>query len=242
MKTGKAGDGVTATRLRNMMTGLCVCVMLVTAGCGGGGTGDGNGAPPEGYLPLALGNSWQYLMTLAPDLEPVVAAEQDQNQEFDYSETVIGTGVSDGVEHFVVQSRREATDRWPEFEFFQLRRVDDTAVYARLPIFDEQGQFLRYYDAPYLKLPPQVGERWVDPEYGEEFVTAAVGEQVSVPAGTFSCVRVEQTAEIPAEDDGSPVQYVVRTWYARGVGVVRDETWEDDVKTSMIELVEYSVR
>jgi hypothetical protein len=30
---------------------------------------------------------------------------------------------------------------------------------------------------------------------------------------------------------------LVKQWFARGVGVVKDETYEDDVKTSMIELL-----
>ena len=67
-----------------------------------------------------------------------------------------------------------------------------------------------------------------------------MAERVTVPAGTFSCVRVEETWE-QAVDGGSPIVHTIKSWYARGVGLVKDETWEDDAKTSMIELTAHTI-
>ena len=210
---------------------------LMISGCGGGG-GNGGGSDPDSYLPLEVGNSWEYRMTLAPGLIP---AQVEQNQEFDYHETVIGIGVDQGLQHFVIQAVREETETYPELETFQLRRVDANAIYARLPLFDDAHNFTGYYDSPHLKLPPRLGDTWEDPEVEASFTTAAVDEQITVPAGTFSSVRVEQSSSIPGPD-GTSLPFTIKTWYALGVGIVKDETWEGDVKTSMIELREYDLR
>ena len=221
-----------------------LCFGLLIAGCGGGGDVPGNGGNggPASYLPLAQGNSWHYLMTLAPDLLPVVQKQVEENQEFDYHETVTASGIYDGVEFSEIESLRAATDEFPENQFFQLRRVSEDGIYARIPIFDEYGNFSHWHDSTQLLLPPQQGETWTDDDLATDFTTAAVDVQVTVPAGTFTCVRVDQSSERRSDEDESAIQYTVRTWYAQGVGIVKDETWEDDTKTSMIELVEYNVQ
>jgi len=72
-----------------------------------------------------------------------------------------------------------------------------------------------------------------------EKLKTPVGEQVTVPAGAFGCVRVEERWE-EAVSGGDPIVHVIKSWYARGVGLVKDETWEDEAKTSMIELTAYT--
>ncbi|MFP4250958.1 MAG: hypothetical protein ACLFU7_14955, partial [Armatimonadota bacterium] len=62
-----------------------------------------------------------------------------------------------------------------------------------------------------------------------------------VPAGTFTCVRVEQTYERPVED-GDPVTEMTLTWFARGVGQVKQQALDDGVLTAMFELTDYSVQ
>jgi hypothetical protein len=226
--------------LRNALTATCLGLALIAAGCGGGG-GDGDGDDAENsYLPLSVGNSWDYQMTLAPD---VVPAQAGDNQLFDYHETVTGTETHDDVRYFIIEARRDATDEYPERVVNQIRRVDEEAVHTRLPLLDETGEFIvDWYDAPYLKLPPREGETWTDPQYEDlAFTTAAIEDQITVPAGTFSCVRVEQQWEAPAEQGEGTVQHTIKQWYAQGVGVVRDQTWEDDAMTSTIELTDYTV-
>ncbi|MGI5819668.1 MAG: hypothetical protein ACOX9R_16415 [Armatimonadota bacterium] len=223
---------------RNALIVLAIIFALTAAGCGGGGDGDGH-APSTSYLPMRVGNTWTYLMTFAPDIIPLQAGE---NQLFDYHETIIGTAALDGTEYFLFRSVREATDEYPERNWQQIRRETGDAILARLPIYDETGQVIvDSYDLPVLTLPPRQGATWANPEFPEiTFTIAAVGEQVSVPAGTFSCVRVEESWEEPVED-GSPILRTNRSWFSRGVGLVKDETWEDDAKTTMIELTEYTL-
>jgi|LSQX01.3.fsa_nt_gb hypothetical protein len=198
-------------------------ISLIATGCGGGG---GDSPESRSYLPLEVGNRWDYRMTLAPDVVPAQAA---QNQIFDYHETVIGTANLQGEEYYIIQSVREATQEYPQLVYQQARRETEEAIWAR--VGDPA------YDLPVLMLPPTAGETWQDPEAPEfTIATAAVGDQVTVPAGTYSCVRVEQSWERPIEGS-DPVRMLVKQWFARGVGVVKDETYEDDVKTSMIELL-----
>jgi hypothetical protein len=53
---------------------------------------------------------------------------------------------------------------------------------------------------------------------GHTFEVLAVDEEVTVPAGTFNCVKVERVRTLGAEA-GALVWY----WYAPGVGKVREE-------------------
>src|SRR5690554_2127466 len=73
-------------------------ISLIATGCGGGG---GDSPESRSYLPLEVGNRWDYRMTLAPDVVPAQAA---QNQIFDYHETVIGTANLQGEEYYIIQS------------------------------------------------------------------------------------------------------------------------------------------
>lgn len=224
------GWQIQMNRTRIALIGLGIALALIMTGCGGGG-GGGNGGQSNSYLPMTVGNSWDYLMTFAPDITPAQAGE---NQLFDYHETIIGTAGLDGTDYFIFRSVRDQTDRYPERVWQQIRRQDAEAIYAR--VGDPA------YDLPVLLLPPTEGETWSDPFFPEvTFETAAVGERVTVPAGTFACVRVEETYELTGEGD-SPVQMTIKSWFARGVGLVKDETWEDNVKTTMIELTEHSVQ
>jgi hypothetical protein len=209
-----------------------VGLALIAAGCGGGGGGGGDngGTPSDSYLPMTVGNSWDYLMTFAPDIVPV---QEPQNQLFDYHETIIGIANLSDNDYFLFRSVRDETDQYPERVWQQIRRQTDEAIYAR--VGDPA------YDLPVLMLPPREGETWTDPIFPEvTFTTAAVGEQVTVPAGTFSCVRVEQNYEVTPEE-GDPIQMTIKSWFSRGVGLVKDETWEDDVRTTMIELTAHTV-
>jgi len=203
-------------------------VTVIVAGCGGGG---GNGAS-NSYLPMATGNTWDYTLTLAPGMVP---AQIPGGQEFPYNESVIGAADLQGTEYYAVQARRDAVGEHPERIWQQFRREDAQGIYAR--VGDPA------YDLTILRLPPRAGDTWTDPIFSEvTFATAAVAEQVTVPAGTFTCVRVEQEYDTTPDGAQSPVHITVRSWYARGVGLVRDETLEDSDLTSTLRLESYSVQ
>ena len=89
---------------RAVLITLGIALAATLAGCGGGDSG-GNGGSTS-YLPMKLGNTWQYRMTLAPDVVPAQATE---NQLFDYHEEVIGIAELSGNDYFIVRSTRDAT-------------------------------------------------------------------------------------------------------------------------------------
>ena len=89
-----------------------------------------------------------------------------------------------------------------------------------------------------LRLPPTVGDTWADPINPlTTYETKSINEQVTVPAGTFDCVRVETFDPEAASADGLYQFQRIDTWFARGVGIVKDETWEQNISTSEWELL-----
>ncbi len=211
---------------------VLVTMVALTAGCGGGG-GEDDGGPggSDSYLPLAIGNRWDYTFTLAPDVVPTQAGE---NQEFPYHETVVGFASLAGAEYYVIETVREAALGYAESKWQQFRRETEDAIEAR--VGDPA------YDLPVLRLPPVQGDTWTDPFFPEvTFTVAATDEQVTVTAGTFRCVRVDQEYDKMLEGEQSPVHITVRSWYARGVGMVQEETLEDDAVTSSLELLSYDL-
>src|SRR5689334_3621050 len=53
---------------------------------------------------------------------------------------------------------------------------------------------------------------------GHTFEVLAIDEEVTVPAGTFTCVKVERVRTV-----GTEAGTIVRYWFAPGVGKVREE-------------------
>lgn len=214
-------------------------VAVIAAGCGGGG---GEPADPgsTSYLPLAMGNTWEYELTIAPD---VVPAQDGENQHFPYRETVTGTATLQGTSYWVIETVREAAEGYSEQTWQQFRRVDEEAVYARVSLLDpDTGLPTLTYDLPFLKLPPTAGQTWSDPQIEDDtYETVSVNEQVTVAAGTFNCVRVDREYEYRPDEEADPTAIVVRSWYARGVGLVRDETREGQTLTSTLELQSYDL-
>ena len=63
-------------------------------------------------------------------------------------------------------------------------------------------------------------------------------EEVTVPAGTYDCYVVER--QYTAEMAGMTVKSTIKTWYARGVGTVKSETYgEDGTLSSGSHLLEF---
>ncbi len=78
---------------------------------------------------------------------------------------------------------------------------------------------------PVLKVPGAKGDKWecpmaLDGEKQCDYTLVAGGvEEVSVPAGKFNALRIDQTS---VGTDGKTIQ-TIATWYAPGVGVVKME-------------------
>lgn len=61
-------------------------------------------------------------------------------------------------------------------------------------------------------------------------------ERITTPAGTFDCYLVEETVNVKSMFMSE--KSTVKTWYARGIGSVRQETWNKKKLESVSELVE----
>jgi hypothetical protein len=82
------------------------------------------------------------------------------------------------------------------------------------------------HDTPicYLKLPNKPGDKW---DFAEGRIkgtmTSFEQEQVTVPAGTFTAIRIEMVESLrpPRPGDVVPVPPKWTFWYAPGVGLVK---------------------
>jgi len=111
-----------------------------------------------------------------------------------------------------------------------------------------------WLDAPLLRLPVTVGERWSHSDRGGavERVIEADDEAVDVLAGRLDhCVRVKSTVKLRATNEGSPQADEVYNrrrgfgegekwmWFAPGVGIVKAEHHHPNGKRTTIELTSY---
>jgi len=226
------------------VTGQCLfaafLALVTLAGCGGGG---GRPASQASYFPLAEANKWSYHLTVYVDqssaskralpspglfrLVPAgVLAKMAPAQSVDLVSTVLGSAIIEGESYWALESEMLETGETG----IQNMRSDHTGIY-RYEQLGEQGG-----DVPVLKLPPTVGDTWT--MLGDEnitYTTEATNESVTVPAGSFRCVRVRQV-----DSTVSPA-YTIVTWFAYGVGLVQDNTLEGDTLTSEIGLVSYEL-
>jgi len=207
---------------------IAIAALLVT-GCGGGGDG-GPQSDLTSYLPMAVGNNWSYDLRIRADLIVPTQAHPGWNV-FVQTEEITGTALLQGTSYFVFQITRLANATYPELAYApQYRRVDAQGVHARYPADPA--------DFTLLQTPPQVGDTWADGVFPNiTYETVAIGEQVTVPAGTFDCVKVEMFDPDALSGDGEYRFQRVDTWFAQGVGIVKDETWEQKISSGQWELL-----
>jgi len=112
-------------------------------------------------------------------------------------------------------------------------------------------------DAPFLKFPVEVGEKWSHINGYESMVERTVesnSETVSVPAGKFDgAVRVKSTFQTRTANEGSPQANEAHNrrkefrdgekwmWFAPGAGIVKVEHHHANGKRTVIELVDYHI-
>jgi hypothetical protein len=232
------------TGVRIGIAAAVMCVAAALAGCGGGG----GGLPPSqaSYFPLAEANVWSYqlvfhtsggvkpaaevgrrLYRTFPALAP--AAEMRTGaalKAIDQASTVLGSEILGGKDYWAVEAKRLPDGQ----SVVQHMRMDETGLYAHREVDGQTS------DICLLKLPPAVGDSWTVP--GDDrvvFTTEAIDDPVTVPAGTFNCVRVRQV------DSTYETSYTILAWFAYGVGLVQDNTLEGTVLTSELQLVSYEL-
>ncbi len=214
---------------------VAATIALMTAGCGGGG--GGLVSDVNTYLPMADLNSWTYDLRIRADLTVPAADPHPGWNNYVQTEDITGVAQFEGTDYFVFSVKREAVGTFPEANWTQFRRLDRQGVFAR--------DLLQAVDLTLLQTPPVVGDTWVHPlNENTTYEVTAVDAQVTVPAGTFDCVVVTMTDVTEIVGHPEWVPYVIRTWFAKGVGIVQDRTFEGPTRdmTSDIQLHAYGLK
>lgn len=206
--------------------GALAIIILGAAGCAS--SGGGTQSDLSSYLPMAVGNTWTYDLRIRADMDPM--QEHPGWNLFTETHEITGTAQLQGTDYFVFRIVRQATPDFPEKVDTQFRRTDHNGVYAR--------DWDNGMDFTMLRTPPHAGDTWSDTVYPNiTYQTIATDEVVTVPAGTFHCVRVRME-DADARSDNGDYQFLrVESWFARGVGLVKDETWEQRVSTEEWEML-----
>ena len=192
----------------------------------------------DSYFPLRVGAIWEY--DVASDINNILTHET-------YTLRVDRIVDTDGGEVFV---RRTEVPGSIGVEYWICQEKDRITRIAQRIDADEQARLDRN-PRVVLKLPVAVGANWMVPT--DPFVIApklemgmgttkmpkvlmsysveAVGETVTVPAGTFkNCARVTGNGNMNLYLDGvqgfRDIPIVNREWYCQGVGLVRVERSE----------------
>jgi hypothetical protein len=216
-----------------------VMVALAADGCGGGSSGEAKATSPggssESYLPLTVGTVWTYAITAASGAtgqgtaaveaaEPAPGAGQPALR--------VHTVLLDGAKLSWEQSSGSAVVRFEEKQLDQSGAVIVDKQYAPpILVLDEAHAHLtagaswteRYSET---KSPSAKGKASHETV---EWTVEAVADTVKVPAGTYSCIRIRRNHT----SSKTPSDTV--SWYARGVGKVR-ETGAGSLNDQTLEL------
>lgn len=235
------------------MRPLILCLSLAVA-CGGtNGDDDDDVSGPDAaapadafvpdptarFFPMHVGDTWHY------DVQHLAGGVSGPKvQTVEATETL--TGAKAGITAFRLRSDKpsgEYTLSWQE-------DTGDSIVRHLEKSFDSGGVMKtdESYDPEKLRLDESTGHTDMGASYSvsytehvvdsagttmitktEQWTIEAVDEQVTVPAGTFPCLRVHRTVSQTGSDK--------RYWFARGVGKVREEG-----DNQIEELTSYSVQ
>jgi len=205
---------------------------LALSGCGGGGSSDGSSTTTARYMPLAVGNEWQYKFTqvaqtasvkgLKPRARGIVRTKQSNENDII---RITGTEEIGGSTWYV----REA---------LYAGETDPVTIYAR---HAAQGLLIKegLTDEGYylLKLPLTVGNTWSVPFENETLTITGVDETVVSNAVTYEgCIQVDDIIAV----EGEPVD-TLRSWYAPNIGEVKQERWYGLVLDYTVELVSHDL-
>lgn len=204
-----------------------------------GETDDTTTAPGDDPLcPMVDGASWSYVITnsggqvLGMDDTSFVATTVEGQAAFDQVDEPDAQG--DASVSTLIQQGDEV---------FRVHRVESTNG-ATTGTFDYDPGFLRCSNAWTDVGPAQEyfydrtasdanGQNPMTEPRGHTFEVVAVGEMVTVPAGTFETIKVERIRTV-----GTEAGALVWFWFAPGVGKVREER---PIEMEIEELVSVSI-
>jgi hypothetical protein len=204
---------------RGVRVGL-VFAALLGGGCGTFARGGGSRHHSDSYLPLEVGAVWRYLVT------------RDDGQRGSGTVRIEGIDYaasrSDAPEYRVREDLLDGTiwsweDREPDRVRREQRELEDRSDMVvgeesydpPDTVLDERPEHLRLgatWSEAFFETAPNIKGRPKSKRVEVKWEVESVTDQVTVPAGTFTCLRVRR-----AEKHRPPIV----SWYARGVGLVR---------------------
>lgn len=173
------------------------------------------------YFPLKVGNSWTY------DVYQIDGDNETYGSTI--IKNIIGTTIIGEHEFFEIEitSSTGTTGRPNEFI-----RYDDSGYYL-----NEEGEYLIYLEGELNEVVSSRVEEILDGEILFEYSKVAENEEVSVPGGTFDCVKYQlkwTQTNLGYDWDSKYNDY----YYTNGIGLVK--YYESYASTSM--LVEYRLK
>jgi hypothetical protein len=218
-------------RSRTVRAGLGMLAMLLL------GAGCGQEAPPEpsvqSYHPLVAGAFWEYTHSNWEERVEVSAATFEGAPAFIMS----GSPDDDNVRSdSIILEQDGRVLRMTKDEYLQsgetsVPRSSTTygvgftrfnAAWAEAAVgFRESPEYIRV-ETPASGSPRPAETR------KHSFEVISLSEQVTTPAGTFDCLRIQRTKDWEAVEDGVDLEDAeTKTfWFARGVGKVQERNEE----------------
>jgi hypothetical protein len=200
--------------------------LLALVGCGSAEPKDATGSMAGGdsYLPLATGNSWSYVVTDQENDETSTKTQTVQERE-----PVPGR---DGIVAYRMRTENGglATVSWQDERDLEVIRYFEQSL-----DFDGNVTVTESYEPHKLRVDQKPEHTAAGATYSQEYTEThvnmldqlttelvkqeqwtveAVAEVVTVPAGTFECLRLRRS--------GDPTQPIKTFFFARGIGKIRE--------------------
>ena len=212
----------------------------------------------EYVCPLNQGNEWTYQYTINVEGGP----NDGLNESYSLKKVINGTELVNGVETIKMEYViNEAVDSYycvvMDSEGFKMHKqyISEIGMYyiydPPLTIFPATFNVGEVYEESIsMSVYSADNDKLMDTATGSETVSLELVENVTVPAGTFKdCLKISSLASYPESTSGITVEFDEIAWYARNIGVVKQEVTLDmhnpfigDSKETMTyELTDYDV-
>jgi hypothetical protein len=216
--TRKEEDKMNIARKSIMVLALLGLAGIVLIGCGGGGDGGGGSTLASSYTPHSVGSMWTYIVTLS------------SGGSYTQTKTIPQSTASDWIVKY----------EYSNSSMYDLQAVNDTngevmSVDAYYNNADDSLAYTYIYSPPMLLVPSDMtpgaaafsASTWTYSSGGSSStgtITRSISvdsiESVTVPAGTFTAVKISTTIT-RTPSSGSPSQTMETRWYAQNIGWVK---------------------
>ncbi|MHB8997288.1 MAG: hypothetical protein ACYC63_18740 [Armatimonadota bacterium] len=230
-------------RIRTAVLTVAVGMLAVWMLAGCGGSGDNEPDVPgetEQYLPLTVGNVWEYNYTEYD----VAAAAKSARPARHSSRPYTGTKQLTSTDTVTVTGLSVIDDQeWYSVVYQYIGEPAFPAIYMR----HNAAGLLRRSSAtsqPFfvMKNPCEVGTTWTvswlngGVSFTSRLTVRSVDDTIATPAGTFTnCMQIEDVLALSGQEND-----VVTYWYAPNVGQVREEHHVGTTLVDQLELTAFT--